>query len=59
MKLFEKLGKKMGDYISETYTWPPNCVGVFYQPERPILHWNDSEADNAQSNTYDKQKEYE
>lgn len=37
MKLWEracnKLLNNMMDY--EVYEWPPSCIGLFFQPERP------------------------
>ena len=38
MKVFEEIGKQ---YISSAvkkskYGWPPVCVGIFSQPERPV-----------------------
>lgn len=38
MKVFEQIGKQ---YISSAvkkskYGWPPVCVGIIYQPERPV-----------------------
>lgn len=38
MKIFDEIGKQ---YISSAikkskYGWPPVCVGIFSQPERPV-----------------------
>lgn len=37
MKNRENLGKKvMSQLIEEVmYGWPPDCMGILYQPERP------------------------
>ena len=39
MKKIEKLGAKIiTDVIIGTeFGWPPDCYGIFCQPERPVL----------------------
>ena len=38
MKLAEKLGAKViSDWTTDSeYGWPPDCMGLIYQPERPV-----------------------
>ena len=38
MKLIEKVAQKvMRDIVvKEKYGWPPACIGILYQPERPV-----------------------
>lgn len=43
MKSRKSIGKCIGKYLSGPYNWPPTCVGLFYQPERPILRSHKSE----------------
>lgn len=38
MKKKDKIiAKALGEILySDDYGWPPVCVGIFYQPERPV-----------------------
>lgn len=39
MKVLENACQKLlnGMIDSEFYNWPPSCIGMFFQPERPQL----------------------
>lgn len=50
MKTKESIGKKLvSDMIEDImYGWPPDCVGILYQPERPRQKYKgDVPNDNA------------
>lgn len=38
MRTLVNLGSRIANAITdnEFYTWPPVCIGVFCQPERPV-----------------------
>lgn len=38
MKKIEQVGKKIVTQMTldSRFGWPPECLGLFYQPERPV-----------------------
>ncbi len=48
MKLWEKACQKILNNMidSEFYTWPPTCMGVFFQPERPQVSTAENTSDD-------------
>ena len=50
MKKLEKMASKVVASLidNETYEWPPVCIGMLYQPERPYSHLNSIEELNVE-----------
>lgn len=56
MKATDKKGSKLISkmLIGGGYGWPPECYGVFYQPERPIVeHKKQATSDSQNSQKSD------
>ncbi len=56
MKATDKKGSKLISkvLIGGGYGWPPECYGVFYQPERPVVeHKKQATADTQNTHKND------
>ena len=56
MSKIEKLGAKLISTITigGQFGWPPDCYGIYYQPERPVANSKQQRTDNEISVSKDK-----
>lgn len=39
----------ISDPLPNEFGWPPSCMGVFYQPDRPVRTARNNESDNMEN----------